>query len=113
MVLTGNDVKGISANMFLVVSIETHFAAQIEVPISVAAKSVVALIAATLLAGSLASSTTGAAGTLSATAELAPAAFPATAVDGGLASILVGSAPADVPPAACTALPTAAGAAVV
>ena len=38
MVLTGNDVEGISANMFLVVIIETHFAAQIEVPISVAAK---------------------------------------------------------------------------
>ena len=38
MVLTGNDVEGISANMFLVVIIETHFAAQIEVPISVADK---------------------------------------------------------------------------
>ena len=38
MALTGNDVEGISANMLLVVIIETHFAAQIEVPISVAAK---------------------------------------------------------------------------
>ena len=53
-----------------------------------------------------------AAGALSATAELAPAAFPASAVDGGPASILVGSDTADVPPAAFTALSTAAGAAV-
>ena len=38
MAPTGNDVMDISANMLLVVNIETQFAAQIEVPISVAAK---------------------------------------------------------------------------
>ena len=38
MAPTGNDVMGINANMLLVVNIETQFAAQIEVPISVAAK---------------------------------------------------------------------------
>ena len=38
------------------------------------------------------SSITGAAGALSATAELAPAAFPATAVDGGSAAAAVAAA---------------------
>ena len=52
------------------------------------------------------SSTTGAAGALSATVEVAPAAFPASAVDVGSASIVVVSDTADVPSAAFTALST-------
>ena len=55
---------------------------------------------------------TAAAGALSATAELGPAAYPAAAVDAGSAFILVGSDTADVPPAAFTAFSTAAEAAV-